>query len=79
MSGNLGDEKTLVFKICDGTASIPCYAVMPAYHMSENNRELIDAGYGDIIEVYGTLVRENKEQSSINLLVTRNTIVKLAG
>lgn len=79
MSGNLGDEKTRVFKICDGTASIPCYAVMPAYHMNENNRELIDAGYGDIIEIFGTLVRENKEQSSMNLLVTRNTIVKRAG
>jgi len=37
MSGKSGDEKTYVFKICDGTASSPCYAVMPAYHMSENN------------------------------------------
>ncbi|PWB53312.1 MAG: hypothetical protein C3F06_06650 [Candidatus Methanoperedenaceae archaeon] len=79
MSGNLGDENTLVFKICDGTTSIPCYAVMPAYHMTENNRVLIDAVYGDIVEIYGTLVRENKEQSSINLLITRNTIVSLAG
>lgn len=79
MSGNLGDEKTLVFKICDGTSSIPCYAVMPAYHISENNGALIDAAFGDIVEIYGTLVRENREQSSINLLVTRNTIVNLAG
>lgn len=79
MSGNLGDEKTFVFKICDGSTSIPCYAVMPAYHLSENNKVLIDAFYGDIVEIYGTLVRENKEQSSINLLVTRNTIVNLAG
>jgi hypothetical protein len=79
MSGNLGDEKTYVFKICDGTATSPCYAVMPAYHMSENNRELFDAGYGDIVGIFGTLVRENKEQSSFNLLVTRNTIVRIAG
>jgi hypothetical protein len=79
MSGNIGDEKTYVFKICDGTASSPCYAVMPAYHMNENNRELFNAGYGDIVEIFGTLVRENKEQSSFNLLVTRNTIVKIAG
>lgn len=79
MSCNLGDEKTFVFKICDGTTSIPCYAVMPAYHLTENNRALIDAVYGDIIGIYGTLVRENKEQSSINLLITRNTIVNLAG
>jgi hypothetical protein len=79
MSGNLGNEKTFVFKICDGTALEPCYAMMPVYHMSENNRELLEAGYDDIVEIFDVLVRENKEQSSINLLVTRNTIVKLAG
>ncbi|KAB2943413.1 MAG: Mitochondrial small ribosomal subunit Rsm22 [Candidatus Methanoperedens nitroreducens] len=79
MSGNLGDEKTFVSKICDGTASFPCYAVMPVYHMSENNRALIDAGYGDIIEISGTLVRENVEQSSFNLFITRNTIVNIVG
>jgi len=77
MSGNLGNEKTYVFKICDGTALEPCYAIMPAYHMSENNRELLEAGYGDIVEIFGVLVRENREQSSFNLLVTRNTIVRL--
>jgi hypothetical protein len=79
MSGNLGNEKTFVFKICDGTTREPCYAIMPVYHMSENNRELLEAGYGDIVEIFGVLVRENKERSSNNLLVTRNTIVRLAG
>jgi hypothetical protein len=78
MSGNLGNEKTFVFKICDGTVREPCYAMMPVYHMSENNRELLEAKYGDIVEFFGVLVRENKEQSSFNLLVTRNTIVRLA-
>jgi hypothetical protein len=79
MSGNLGTEKTYVFKICDGTAREPCYAIMPVYHISENNKELLEAGYGDIVEIFGVLVRENKEQSSNNLLVTRNTIVRIAG
>jgi hypothetical protein len=79
MSGNLGTEKTYVFKICDGTAREPCYAIMPVYHISENNKELLEAGYGDILEIFGVLVRENKEQSSNNLLVTRNTIVRIAG
>jgi len=79
MSGNLGNEKTLVFKICDGTAREPCYAIMPVYHMSENNRELLEANYGDIVEIFGVLVRENKDQSSFNLLVTRNTIVRITG
>ncbi len=76
MSGNLGDEKTFVFKICDSTASIPCYAVLPSYHISEGNKRLFEAGYGDIVEIYGTLVRENKALNSYNLLITRNTIVK---
>ena len=79
MSGNLGNEKNFVFKICDGTASIPCYVVMPAYHISDNNRELFDAAYGDIMEISGTNVRENKERSSYNLFINRNTIVKLVG
>lgn len=79
MSGNLGNEKTFVFKICDGSSREPCYAIMPVYHISENNRELLEADYGNIVEIFGVLVRENKELSSINLLITRNTIVRLAG
>ncbi len=79
MSGNIGDEKTFVYKVCDGTASLPCYAVLPAYHISDNNRMLFEAGYGGIVEIYGTLVRENKALSSYNLLVMRNTIVRAAG
>ncbi|MBU4373793.1 MAG: small ribosomal subunit Rsm22 family protein [Euryarchaeota archaeon] len=79
MSGNLGDEKTFVFKVCDGTTSVPCYAVLPAYHISDNNKMLFEAGYGGIIEVYGTLVRENSPLSSYNLLITRNTMVRPAG
>jgi len=76
MSGNLGDEQTFVFKLCDGTASLPCYAVLPAYHKNDGNRALLEAGYGDIVEIYGTLVRENKAMSSYNLLIMRNTLVK---
>ena len=32
-SENLGDAKTIVFKLCDGTADIPVYALVPAYHV----------------------------------------------
>ncbi len=79
MSGNLGDERTLVFKLCDGTDSIPCYAVIPSYHITDNNRAIIDAGYGDIVEICGTLVRENIQQKSFNLFITRNTLIRRAG
>jgi hypothetical protein len=76
MSGNLGNEKTYVLKICDGSSSIPCYAVLPAYHKSDNNKALLETGYGGIIEIFGTLIRENKEFSSFNLLINRNTIAR---
>ncbi len=79
MSRNLGDERTFVFRLCDGTTSIPCYAVLPAYHKSENNRNLLAVAYGDVVEVYSTLVRENREQKSYNLLITRSTRIKKAG
>jgi hypothetical protein len=75
MSGNLGDDKTFVFKICDGSTSVPAYAVIPDYHRNDNNRALFQAGYGDIVEIFGSLVRQNKEFSSYNLLITRNTRV----
>lgn len=75
MSGNLGDEKTFVFKLCDATTSKPCYAVLPAFHIQEDNKKLLAAGYGGIVEIFNTLVRENKEFSSYNLLITRNTTV----
>jgi hypothetical protein len=78
MSGNLGDEKTFVFKICDGTTSTPCYAVLPAYHINDRNKKLLETGYSEIIEIYGTLVRENMPLSSFNLLITRNTLIKPA-
>ncbi len=76
MSGNLGDDENMVFKICDGTTSVPCYAVLPAYHMNEKNRALTLAKYGGIIEIFGALVRENREFSSFNLLITRNTFIQ---
>jgi hypothetical protein len=75
MSGNLGDEKNFVFKICDGSTSIPAYAVLPAFHKNDNNRALFEEGYGGIVEIFGALVRENREFSSYNLLITRNTNV----
>jgi len=77
MSGNLGDERTFVFKVCDATTSVPCYAVLPVYHMNDNNKAILDAGYGDIIEISGTLIRENRAFSSYNLLITRNTAVSV--
>ncbi len=76
MSGNLGDNKTFVYKICDGSTSVPAYAMLPVYHRNDGNKALIEAGYRSTVEIFGTLVRENKEFSSYNLLITRNTLVR---
>jgi SAM-dependent methyltransferase len=76
MSGDLGDEKDHVFKLCDGTSVKPVYAVLPDYHVAPGNQALMKADYGKIVEIYGVLVRYNKENDAYNLLVTRNTMVK---
>jgi hypothetical protein len=76
MSGDLGDKKDHVFKICDGTSVKPVYAVLPYFHESTGNEALLKAKYGQVVEIYSVLVRYNKEYDAYNLLVTRNTTVK---
>ncbi len=76
MSGDLGDTKDHVFKVCDGTSVKPTYAVLPFFHESPKNEALLKAKYGQVVEMYGVLARYNKEYNAYNLLVTRNTVVK---
>jgi SAM-dependent methyltransferase len=76
MSGDLGDKTDHVFKLCDGTAGKPVYAILPEYHISPDNEVLKNAKYGQVVEIYGVLVRYNKEYDSFNLFVNRNTKVK---
>jgi hypothetical protein len=49
---------------------------MPEYHASPENEALLKATYGQVVEIYGVLVRYNKDYDAYNLLVTRNTVVK---
>ena len=39
MSEDLGDEETHLFRLCDGSAEKPVYAVLPAFHIMPSNRE----------------------------------------
>jgi len=73
MSGNLGDAKTMVFKLCDGTADTPVYAVVPAYHVTTENEAIVSAPYGAILEIESVLVRHNSKHDVYNVLVSRNT------
>jgi len=75
MSGELGDAKTHLFKVCDGTAKAPVYAVLPAFHKTAENEILLPAAYGSVLEMKGVLVRYNKTHDAWNLLVNRNTEV----
>lgn len=75
-SGDLGDSMTHVFFVCDGSAGAPAYAVLPSYHVSDKNRWLLSAPYGDIAEFSSVLVRFNPRYKAYNLLVTRDSMVR---
>jgi hypothetical protein len=73
MSAELGDVRSHVFKLCDGTAKTSVYAVLPSYHITPENDLITSAPYGSILELRNVLVRYNKEHDAYNLLVNRNT------
>jgi len=75
MSGELGDAKNHLFKVCDGTAKTPVYAVLPAFHRTPENEVLLKAAYGSVLEMRSVIVRYNKAHDAYNLLVSRNTVI----
>ena len=75
MSAELGDTRSHVFKLCDGTAKTQVYAVLPSYHITPENDPITSAPYGSLLELRNVLVRYNKEHDAYNLLVSRNTRV----
>lgn len=75
MSGNLGDHRTYVYRICDGTTRQPVYAVLPAYHRSGGNAALLSMAYGNVAAFKSVLVRFNQKYRAYNLLVSRESRV----
>jgi len=75
MSEDLGDKETHIFRLCDGSAEKPVYAVLPAFHIMPSNRELGSAPYGTVLEIRNVLVRYNPAHDAYNLLVNRETHV----
>ncbi|HZD42929.1 MAG TPA: hypothetical protein VE134_02605, partial [Methanomicrobiales archaeon] len=73
MSADLGDARNHVYKICDGTAKEPVYAILPRHHESEKNIALRESAYGGVIEIFNVLVRYNREHDAYNLLVDKYT------
>ena len=79
MSGDLGNSRTHLWKLCDGTPQKPVYAVMPSYHLSIENEYIMKAGYAEQVDISGVLVRYNPNHDSYNLLVTRATRIIPSG
>ena len=77
MSAELGNARSHVFKLCDGTAKTPVYAVLPSYHITSENDLIISAPYGSILALQNVLVRYNRQSDAYNLLVNRNTRINI--
>jgi len=73
MSGDLGEKETRLYKICDGSAEKPVYAVLPKFHITPANRELISASYGMVLELRDVMVRYNPSHDAWNVLVGRDS------
>ena len=73
MSGNLGDDRTKVYKVCDGTPADPVYAVIPATLRGPNRDIFAEVEYGGIVELRGVLVRFNRDHDAYNLVILPRT------
>ncbi len=76
MSGNLGDDRTGVYKVCDGTPAKPVYAVVPATLRGPNRDILDELSYGDIVGFSKILVRYNQDHDAYNLVILPRTRIK---
>ena len=76
MSEDLGNAKTHMFRLCDGSAKKPVYAVVPSYHITPDNEAIVSAPYGAILELQNVLVRHNPKHDAYNMLVSRNTRIQ---
>jgi hypothetical protein len=76
VSGNLGDKDGGFFKLCDGTPAKPVYAAVNPHLPEEIRDALQGVPYGDIVELFGVVVRYNKDHDAYNLVVTRNTRIR---
>lgn len=79
MSGNLGDNQTKVYKVCDGTPADPVYAVIPRTLRGLNRDIFGGLAYGDIVQLYGVLVRFNRDHAAYNLVVLPETRIEPVG
>ena len=70
MSGDLGDRRMHVFKVCDGTPQKPVFAVVPDHHAA-GARALLEGRYGEVLALENILVRFNPARDAYNLFFDR--------
>jgi Methyltransferase domain len=75
MSGDLGNRDYHVYKLCDGTAVKPVYAMIPSHRRALAGR-LARAGYGRLVILREVMVRRNPAHDAFNLLVDRRAEVE---
>lgn len=75
MSGDLGDNKYSLFKVCDGTSRKAVYAILPWHNVTEDNSSIKQAKYGEVLEIYNVLVNYNVEKDAYNLLMSKGSTV----
>lgn len=67
LSGDLADDGNAVYRIGDGSQSVPCFAVLVA--PSVLNRPLETAPYGAVVHLHNALVLWNDDEGAANLVV----------
>jgi hypothetical protein len=50
--------------------------VVPSFHITPENKAIVSAPYGAILELEGVLVHYNPKHNAYNVLVNRNTTVQ---
>ncbi len=79
ISANLGDNRTKVYKVCDGTPRDPVYVVIPATLRGPLRGVLRNVPYGAIVQFYGVLVRFNRDHDAYNLVILPGTRIEQVG
>ena len=76
MSGDLGDDRYKLYRVCDGSSKKAVYAVLPSHNLSEDNDIITKAEYGSILKIFNILVKYNEANDSYNLLIGKGTIIE---
>lgn len=76
MSGDLGDDKYRLYRVCDGSSKKAVYVVIPTHNLSEDNDIITKTAYGSIIKIFNVLVKYNEANDSYNLLVGKGTVIE---